>query len=347
MNIPENKIVPVREIIRTLYTHPCTSKSLDHALGMIVSLVNADYGTVLLQPAGKRRTSIFLSNNPPGFNDLYLSVVHEDFLLKSMLENRGSYVMRQDPWMDIPEHQQFIETVQGFRPISDIIYMPTLIDSYFNGYWAIARAGLSSPYYSSTEVDLFNFVAPFFNDALKNSLMIGDPPESAAWLDYRGNVVLANPRFLAAIDDSPSWERESLPSLRRAYRRFLHGPLAPGMDRIVLESGGKRRSFRFRLLPCAELRPKAPDVPFASVEITCLEDPGPRELSADIILGNFNLTPRETQVVRELSRGLSNKIIAQTLGVDESTIKRHTHNIYEKTGFKSRMELLLGLKANR
>jgi len=42
-----------------------------------------------------------------------------------------------------------------------------------------------------------------------------------------------------------------------------------------------------------------------------------------------------------------NKEIAQELGVDESTIKRHTHNIFEKTGFHSRVELVLGLSQSQ
>ena len=77
-----------------------------------------------------------------------------------------------------------------------------------------------------------------------------------------------------------------------------------------------------------------PETYFCTVHEICPED---------MHLVHYGLTGRESQVAQEICRGLSNKQIALKLGVDESTIKRHTHNIYEKTGFRSRVELVLGL----
>lgn len=51
------------------------------------------------------------------------------------------------------------------------------------------------------------------------------------------------------------------------------------------------------------------------------------------------LTPRETDVVRELARGRRNKEIARDLGITEGTVKMHLHNLYEKLGVSSRTEL--------
>jgi len=48
-------------------------------------------------------------------------------------------------------------------------------------------------------------------------------------------------------------------------------------------------------------------------------------------------------VVRGIYQAQSNKVIAFSLGIDESTVKRHTHNIYEKTGLRSRVELVQNL----
>ncbi len=44
------------------------------------------------------------------------------------------------------------------------------------------------------------------------------------------------------------------------------------------------------------------------------------------------LTPRETEVLRVLGQGASNKDIARTLGVQASTVERHVTNLYRKLG---------------
>jgi DNA-binding NarL/FixJ family response regulator len=53
------------------------------------------------------------------------------------------------------------------------------------------------------------------------------------------------------------------------------------------------------------------------------------------------LSNRQQQVVALLHKGLSNKEIANALGVSEGTIKCHLHSIYEKLGVQSRIELTI------
>jgi DNA-binding NarL/FixJ family response regulator len=53
------------------------------------------------------------------------------------------------------------------------------------------------------------------------------------------------------------------------------------------------------------------------------------------------LTPRELEIVRMVSQGLRNKIIAERLSISEGTVKVHLHNIYEKMGVDGRLELVL------
>ena len=53
------------------------------------------------------------------------------------------------------------------------------------------------------------------------------------------------------------------------------------------------------------------------------------------------LTAREQDVARLVASGLSNKAIAQRLGLQEGTVKVHLHNIYQKLGISSRVELIL------
>jgi len=53
------------------------------------------------------------------------------------------------------------------------------------------------------------------------------------------------------------------------------------------------------------------------------------------------LTPRETEIVRLVARGLRNKELAQRLAITEGTVKIHLHNIYDKLGVDGRLELVL------
>jgi two-component system, NarL family, nitrate/nitrite response regulator NarL len=53
------------------------------------------------------------------------------------------------------------------------------------------------------------------------------------------------------------------------------------------------------------------------------------------------LSDRQREVVVLVCRGLSNRLIADTLRVSEGTIKSHLHAIYETLGVQSRFELLV------
>lgn len=53
------------------------------------------------------------------------------------------------------------------------------------------------------------------------------------------------------------------------------------------------------------------------------------------------LTPRETEVLRLLARGLANKEIARDLGIGEKTVKTHVSNILSKMGVLSRTQAAL------
>ena len=54
----------------------------------------------------------------------------------------------------------------------------------------------------------------------------------------------------------------------------------------------------------------------------------------------FELTDREDDILMLLSNGLSNKEICDRLVISTSTVKKHIYNIYNKTGVKSRTQLM-------
>jgi two-component system, NarL family, response regulator YdfI len=54
--------------------------------------------------------------------------------------------------------------------------------------------------------------------------------------------------------------------------------------------------------------------------------------------GDEELTPRETEVLRMMTAGLSNREIASTLGISEHTVKFHIASIFGKLGTSSRTQ---------
>lgn len=59
---------------------------------------------------------------------------------------------------------------------------------------------------------------------------------------------------------------------------------------------------------------------------------------------DLELTEREREIVLLLGQGLANKQIAEKLCISPATVKNHIYNIYQKTGVKSRVELVNSLR---
>lgn len=57
--------------------------------------------------------------------------------------------------------------------------------------------------------------------------------------------------------------------------------------------------------------------------------------------GEVPLTPREKEVVRYVSAGLSNRAVGAALAITPGTVKVHLMHIFEKTGVRDRLELAL------
>ena len=64
----------------------------------------------------------------------------------------------------------------------------------------------------------------------------------------------------------------------------------------------------------------------------------PTEIAAGIAehIADENLTDREIEVLRKVSTGTPNKIIASQLGVSEATVKSHVKSILSKLGANDR-----------
>lgn len=63
----------------------------------------------------------------------------------------------------------------------------------------------------------------------------------------------------------------------------------------------------------------------------------------DKLIERFQLTRREAEVARSLTRGGQLQDIADHLGVELETLRKHARSVYHKTGCRDRLELVLTL----
>jgi DNA-binding CsgD family transcriptional regulator len=69
-----------------------------------------------------------------------------------------------------------------------------------------------------------------------------------------------------------------------------------------------------------------------------------RDFSFEEFCKKFEVSPRESDIVREICNGLSNKEISEKLFISLQTVKDHTHRIYSKTNVRSRVQLIYLVK---
>jgi DNA-binding CsgD family transcriptional regulator len=65
-----------------------------------------------------------------------------------------------------------------------------------------------------------------------------------------------------------------------------------------------------------------------------------KNISFEEFCRKYEVSPRESDIVREICNGLSNKEISDKLFISLQTVKDHTHRIYTKTNVKSRVQLI-------
>ena len=358
MRLSKKKTALLQETILRLFTAPFDETLILRVARNIETLVGAQYFSLFcLLPQGIRAHPLFVSTSPQSYIPAYFSVMDKDFLLSALfVPSCREYILRRSNDYRKEENSPFIDLLQDLRPIADIAYYRLPRFPYFTGLWSFGRKGYAeqdAPF-SGEELELMRFIVPFLNSALERSSRAPPTDEELAYLDSVGQLVGGGAKIRETFKElfgpdllvpNRSQTDARLKAFKESFKRFVDAPLLPGNDMLALDSESGRHLFRFALLDYRSVFRAQAGIPYASVELV-----GARQGIAQIeeldmkrLSPRFGFTPRECQVVQGIFKGSANKTIAAELGVDESTVKRHTHNIYEKSGFRSRTELILGL----
>jgi DNA-binding NarL/FixJ family response regulator len=170
---------------------------------------------------------------------------------------------------------------------------------------ALARAGLAAVVRGDSRLQYAGEAAPF---ELERAVRALDPDVVLEQRD--GGAEVANVPTVALVDDPrEAWAAETFGADDASARAILARDAAPEtiVAALVVVAAG-----------------------LVAVQ--------PRALVPAARAGSERLTPREVEVLGELSRGVPNKTIAARLAISEHTVKFHIASIFAKLGVASRTE---------
>ena len=200
------------------------------------------------------------------------------------------------------------------------------------------------PLFDARELSFIRAVAPSLAEGARRALLVGeatDPegPDAPGLvvLSHDGEVESATPgveRWLAALPDG-DWDAGRLPSAvlavaGRALRTAEH-PDQPGevaVSRVLSQAG------TWVVLHGASL------VAGGARRVAVIVEPAHPARIAPLLMSAYGLTEREQQVTRLVLQGNSTAEIAERLVVSTHTVQQHLKSVFDKTGVRSRRDLV-------
>ena len=200
------------------------------------------------------------------------------------------------------------------------------------------------PRFDEDEQDFLRAVAPHLAEGAQRGLLLGEAtdPEGP---DAPGLVVLKDDwsvdsltpgveRWLAELPDG-DWEQGRLPpAVLTVAGRALRTAEAPDEPGAVAVARVLSRTGRWIVLHGASL------VAAGSRRVAVIIEPAHPARITPLLMAAYGLTDREQAVTRLVLRGDSTTQIAAELCVSPHTVQQHLKSVFEKTGVRSRRELV-------
>ena len=204
---------------------------------------------------------------------------------------------------------------------------------------------LTGPGFTAAEAAFLERIVPHLAVGLRTGLLIEEAITSSG-VDAPGLVVLADDLSIAAVTapaeqwlaEVSDWPRRSEPpqAVLAVAARLLaleqapeDAPTLPPRARVQARAG------RWLVLHASRLSGPAGTGPIAVI----LEPASPAEV-APLVLQAYGLTEREAQVAQLVLQGLATSEITDRLAISALTVQQHLKAIFDKTGARSRRELV-------
>jgi DNA-binding CsgD family transcriptional regulator len=262
--------------------------------------------------------NVYLHNLPAEMMENWEKYKHQDRLMTHVMANPGQtcdvlevYSRQERPSLEIYKQHSAHYGIEGA--------IATAIPDPDNGLWEAMSLYRKpgGPEFTARERALKQFAFPLMASVWHHNQIAhlkgisgSAPGQAAAVCDREGLIRHADQELIGHLKSEwPDW---SAPLLPEELQQWLAGPERPDFM-------GKQIMFSAKELDDMIL-------------LLCK----PRGAAA-------LLTPREEQVARSFSAGMTYKEIALELGVSPSTARRHLESIYRKLGVSNKAELVLAL----
>ena len=196
--------------------------------------------------------------------------------------------------------------------------------------------------FTPDEVDYVRRLAPRLAEGIRAGLLgasieASDPGDAPGLvvLDGEGallSVTEAGRRWLAALG-APDVERFGVPAALAGLVAPLRGP-PPADDAPLPRLRTRTLAGRWAVLHASRLPGAGTDA-----VAVIIDEPSPSEL-APVLMMAYGLTGQERTVTSLVCRGLATREIAESLRISPHTVQDHLKAVFEKTGVRSRRELV-------
>lgn len=201
------------------------------------------------------------------------------------------------------------------------------------------------PQFSAEECDFLRAVSPHLAEGAQRGLLVGEAsdPEGP---DAPGLVVLRDDwsvesltpgveRWLSELPDG-DWEARGRlpPSVLAVAGRALRTAENPDSPGEIALARVLSREGRWMVLHGASL------VADGSRRVAVIVEPAHAARISPLLMSAYGLTDREQEVTRHVLLGDSTAQIAGGLSISPHTVQQHLKSVFEKTGVRSRRELV-------
>jgi DNA-binding CsgD family transcriptional regulator len=216
------------------------------------------------------------------------------------------------------------------------------------GYWGAAGflRDRGQPWFDQEEVRLLASLSPLLAEGFRRAILrlpvasedVSDDAPALVVLDEQGKITSASPiaeRWLAELVEFPAPasadESRVLQAVAARARRGgddLGGPDLPARVRLQTRSG------RWLILDGIRLSGGGGDRTAVMIQ------PAPPHEIAPLLAEAYGLSERERQITLLYLGGMATKDIAEALRISPYTVQDHLKAVFEKTGARSRAELV-------